>query len=540
MAEKQTNTWPKKITVDKRIVRILSGSTYANFPSAIKELITNSYDADAENVLININLSKEIIEMRDDGKGMNEEDFAFYLRIAGKSRKKKAYTEKKRRIIGQFGVGFLSVLPFCEKYIIETTRKGSSEVLHATISSYEYFSDDYQTLDVDEIPIPGGIRNNPEITNDQYTRIRLVGFSKLTSSFFKGKFKLKNLRNTKYNFEPIELLRWELSEYLPLRYDVTKGETASRLDQLFSDHSPIPFNVIFNNETLYRNIHADSILELSPEYESVGDIVFKYHISTNYNPIHPKEARYLMMRNLNVGVGDRTTFGLGMDGKVYGKLAHITGEVNIVEGLNELINVSRDKFNFSPDYEQLKDFLRGKLSWWANELDRIQSIQKTITNLENTTHVSDIENLKVDKINKEIESLESRGFHVKVEKDLNSENEFDNDLSRKLSIKIDKENREVVLNRVPDQFSKTITVRGKNIKLRSESWDFRGSSYPAIRKDGDITIINESYPLFQNNKQFDTFLKLHLLLTDYLDNHIININTYTSFCNDLLSTFENQ
>lgn len=378
MVGKQIGVWPKKITVDKRIVRILSGSTYANFPSAIKELITNSYDADAETVQINVDIAKEIIEVRDDGKGMNEEDFAFYLRIAGKSRKKNAYSEKKRRIIGQFGVGFLSALPFCEKYIIETTRKGSSEILHATISSHEYFSEDYQTFDVDEIPIPGGIRNKPELTNEQFTRIRLVGFSKLTLSFFDGKYKLQNRRNTKYNFHPIELLKWELSEYLPLRYNIDSSAIAKKLDTLFSDNSPLPFNVIFNDEMLYRNIHANNILELSEEYQNIGEIKFKFHISTNYSPIHPTEARHLMLRNLNVGVGDRTTFGMGMDGKVYARLAHITGEINIVEGLNDLISVSRDKFNFSPDYEQLKDFLRGKLSKWANELDKIQSIEKTI------------------------------------------------------------------------------------------------------------------------------------------------------------------
>ena len=84
--QEQQNIWPKHITVDKRIVKILSGSTYTNFPSAIRELIVNSYDADAENVWVEIDLKKEIISIRDDGKGMNEDDFAFYLRIAGKRR----------------------------------------------------------------------------------------------------------------------------------------------------------------------------------------------------------------------------------------------------------------------------------------------------------------------------------------------------------------------------------------------------------------------------------------------------------------------
>ena len=53
--------WPKNITVDKRIVKILSESTYENFPRALKELVTNSYDADSRNVLISVNLKDETI-----------------------------------------------------------------------------------------------------------------------------------------------------------------------------------------------------------------------------------------------------------------------------------------------------------------------------------------------------------------------------------------------------------------------------------------------------------------------------------------------
>ena len=176
------NKWPKAITVDKRIVRILSSSTYSNFPSAIREIITNSYDADAEVVSVDFDFNNSIITITDDGKGMSEDDFSFYLRIAGKSRKKEETTTKnKRKIVGQFGVGFLSVLPFCDKYLIETTKRGSAEIVSATITSTEYFKDDFSSIDVDRIPITGGVKIDPSRINESYTRIRLFGFSKLTN-----------------------------------------------------------------------------------------------------------------------------------------------------------------------------------------------------------------------------------------------------------------------------------------------------------------------------------------------------------------------
>lgn len=532
-------SWPKKITVDKRIVRILSGSTYANFPSAIKELITNSYDADAETVKIDIDLASQIVTVHDNGKGMDENDFAFYLRIAGKSRKKEKFTQNRRRIIGQFGVGFLSALPFCEKYVIETTRKGTDEVLHATISSYEYFTDDYQTIDVDEIPIPGGIKRRPELTNDQFTRIRLVGFSKLTLSFFEGKYKLENRRNTKFNYTPLDLLKWELSEYLPLEYD-SNDLLGEKLNSIIEDDSIISFNVIFNGHKLFRNVHANNILEISNDFENIGGIKFKYQISTDYAPIKPTEGRYIMLRNLNVGVGERTTFGLGLEGKVYARLAHLTGEVNILEGLNDLISVSRDKFNFSPDYEQLKDFIRSKLSKWANELDKINSVENTIKNLSDTKNVSSIENLKVDKVTRELESLENRGFKINVPPPEEPKDWGDRPVqeSQNLDIKIDKQKREVNLTKSPNSFFKTIEVRNKEFKLRSENWDYRYEMFPAVKIKDDITMVNESYPLFKDKNHFDTFLKFHLLLIDYLNSNKIEIKTYKSLCEDLLLTFK--
>jgi predicted nuclease of restriction endonuclease-like (RecB) superfamily len=59
-----TSNWPKKITVDKNIVSILSQSTYDNFPQALKELVTNSYDADAKEVRVSIDLKEEFPELK--------------------------------------------------------------------------------------------------------------------------------------------------------------------------------------------------------------------------------------------------------------------------------------------------------------------------------------------------------------------------------------------------------------------------------------------------------------------------------------------
>ncbi|RLJ77133.1 ATP-binding protein [Pedobacter alluvionis] len=518
----QQNAWPKKITVDKRIVQILSGSTYSNFPSAIRELITNSYDADASNVDISIDLENEIITVADNGKGMNESDFAFYLRIAGKSRKKENTTTKmNRKIVGQFGVGFLSVLPFCERYLIETKKKGSAEIVYATIASTEYFDESLRALDVDDIPITGGLRLDEGRINEQFTRIRLVGFSKLTRAYFNKEYSIASRRKTKLNFDPMSLLKWELEEYLPLIYH-PNSDLHLQLNRYIDDQSIIPFNVYLNKQQLYRQTYADNILEIQHEPIRIGEISFKYFFMSDYHTINPSEARYLLFRNLNVGVGERTTLGLGQDGRIFGKLPHITGEVQVLDGLNDLISVSRDKFNFSPDYEAMKEFLRGKFAKLAYDLDAYRQAEKIISTGQDSSKVNTIQDLKKDNFEKEISQLEKKGFTIRT------------DITRPQSapVQINQEAKEIILNpSYVSDYDKLFHFSGKEFKLKASHWDTT-DSLPAIRKDGAIYKINENYSLFRE-KNFDTFLKMNLVLFEYVETNKINLEIYNNLINDL-------
>ena len=107
------------LQVDKRIVELLSKSTYQkSFASAIRELVSNSYDADALSVLINIDDEYKSITVEDDGNGMSEFEFRKYLTIAGTKTSSEFTRRYNRKRIGHFGVGFLAIFPFCEIPVI--------------------------------------------------------------------------------------------------------------------------------------------------------------------------------------------------------------------------------------------------------------------------------------------------------------------------------------------------------------------------------------------------------------------------------------
>jgi HSP90 family molecular chaperone len=71
-----------QITVDRNIVSLLSKFTYErSLPYAVREVISNAYDADATVARINIDVKKDRIVIHDNGSGMTKSEFDFYLLI---------------------------------------------------------------------------------------------------------------------------------------------------------------------------------------------------------------------------------------------------------------------------------------------------------------------------------------------------------------------------------------------------------------------------------------------------------------------------
>lgn len=512
--EDQSKIWPKHITVDKRIVKILSESTYDNFPNALKEILTNSYDADSSEVRISINLKKEIIVIEDNGKGMSEREFEYFTRIAGVKREKEGGTTNSgRRIIGKFGVGFLSIFPFFKNYTIETTKKGSSEILYASIPCYQYFSAG-KLVDVNDIPIQGEVRVDSRKQGISYTKITLTGFTSIASAFFHADEGSKHRKYSVKSFGNIERLKWKLEEDLPLEYE------DNRFSKITRAYSPnIKFKVFLNNIQLLRRVYAKQILESNKNEVSfnrvysdekiainenqivkIGRIKFHYFILTDKQPIHPYEARGLKIRNLNAGVGERESFGLGSEVKgARSRLQWLTGEVLILEGMNELISVSRDKFYYDPDYEEFKEFFIKRLSHHSNQLE------------------SEVEYIREENDPK----IKNLGF-IEEEPE---ENSSPTPVRHSSRTKVKKQKGKI---------AKTISLQNKDYTVSTSQWDYKNSFYPAVKLENSKLIINKKYPLFKGVKYNDIFIKLHAIFIINHQNGFLDKKTFSKLSNDIL------
>ncbi|MGC2064062.1 MAG: ATP-binding protein [Thermodesulfovibrionales bacterium] len=112
-----------EVTVDKSHIITIGERLYAESIEFVRELVNNAYDADA--TLVELTVSEDIIEIRDDGAGMEREGLRQYFNI-GSQQKLQTFRSPvyHRDRIGQFGIGKFASLSACERFEV-LTKKGA-------------------------------------------------------------------------------------------------------------------------------------------------------------------------------------------------------------------------------------------------------------------------------------------------------------------------------------------------------------------------------------------------------------------------------
>ncbi len=110
------------VTVDKSHLITIGERLYTENIELLRELVNNSYDADATEVKISINDNEVIIE--DNGVGMDMDGLKQYFNIGSPYKKENPKSPKFGRFrIGEFGIGKFSVLSNCDHFEV-FTKKG--------------------------------------------------------------------------------------------------------------------------------------------------------------------------------------------------------------------------------------------------------------------------------------------------------------------------------------------------------------------------------------------------------------------------------
>lgn len=149
-----------RFQVDSRLATLLS-QEYSSSEKALKELVDNAWDADAENVAVTLPspMSAMPIVITDDGSGMTEEELRrHYLFIATdrRSHRGERTSGKNRQIKGRKGIGKFAGLMVASTMMLETRARGRlcSFTLRledlANVSDIEHLNIAFRTEPCDE------------------------------------------------------------------------------------------------------------------------------------------------------------------------------------------------------------------------------------------------------------------------------------------------------------------------------------------------------------------------------------------------------
>ncbi|MBN1181094.1 MAG: ATP-binding protein [Bacteroidales bacterium] len=128
-----------------------SAKTYETPEKQLREFISNSLDAGATKVEIEVIPSDKIIIITDNGCGMNEKEFDDKYLVIGCSDK---YGDDST--IGRIGVGKFSAIPLCQELQVRTRKANEKKVYYANLQLWKFMDKEKRTMDVTQLDLGEG------------------------------------------------------------------------------------------------------------------------------------------------------------------------------------------------------------------------------------------------------------------------------------------------------------------------------------------------------------------------------------------------
>jgi len=132
------------IKVTSGVILHIGAGIYNSVAGAIKELVSNSFDADATRVVISTEYPKfEQIKVTDNGRGMTPAYFAKAMQSIGSSLKGVLEPSRitrvfKRPMIGHLGIGLMALTQVCDEATIESQAAGSESKFVARLDFSQF------------------------------------------------------------------------------------------------------------------------------------------------------------------------------------------------------------------------------------------------------------------------------------------------------------------------------------------------------------------------------------------------------------------
>lgn len=365
----------KYVIEDSTIAKLLGVQNFTSDESAVLELVKNSYDAEA--VSLTLEFKNNSLIIKDDGKGMSDEDIKRHWMHIGKSEKGYEVLDKynnKRIQAGSKGVGRFALARLGEYIELFSKKKDSNGVLWKTDwnnSTIEYtdLSDEIGTC----IQIKS-LRNN-------WTLSRIKNLTKYLEKTYNDKAMKINIISGDYNvvvgpYFPEVKIGINCRSYIRLQYedgklgvDVISDEfTEESKKYYFKDNLNHFFIDIDVYDELQDNEHVDiSNNELSDVLSKIGQFSANFYFNLTatkqdqekflykfLNTIEPTKPGIILYRNafsISSYEGDKDWLGLGRRSRMSPAAAsHPTGAWRVRENqISGFVQIDKEENKYLQD-----------------------------------------------------------------------------------------------------------------------------------------------------------------------------------------------
>ena len=374
------------INVAASVIADLSAGIYRTPAGALKELISNAFDADARTVHISSDPPHyATLTCSDDGVGITPRRFKTILSLIGGSSKRddgEVSQELRRPLIGRIGIGILSIAQVCQSFEVYSSAKGSGEKFRASIDLEPYMRPEAKRITLgqsfeDQPEVQVGaykIETAPEKVSAHYTRVVMKniipafrdklanGPMTVAAGVTPATFKKSSMqefvrtvsRDRVADHGAYAQLIWELAGTVPVKYMEGAPVPGPALENLRKRLESYQFRVFLDTVELRKPVllprPADTIHKLFPipmcEEKLTGGRILRVsgYVYWQKTRILPRELAGLLIRVRNVAVGGHDTTYLGYPKHEGWKFSQMTGELYVDEGLDEALNIDRASF----------------------------------------------------------------------------------------------------------------------------------------------------------------------------------------------------
>lgn len=404
----------------------------------MKELVNNSFDADASRVDIHVKPDADRIIVSDDGTGMTRKEFQEHFDHVSESHKRDSgdRTKKGRPKVGRIGIGFIAANELCEQMEIVSTKRGSTDLLRVVVDFKKMRDPLKQRRDREGNVTKGDYRGTVDKVgrNEHYTRIYLNEVRENVQDVMVGAAPEANTagEDSLYGLAPdsiaVELARpglraWtDLNLYsqtmlkvglnVPVRYapDWIPSPLRRRLKQLEHDVDELKFVVRWDGTDVRKPVvlghDPDKTPHVLRHFKFDGENVSaKGYFFAQHGVIEPQELNGLLIRIRNAAVGEFDSSFLGFRASEYQILKRwVSGEIWASSELEEALNIDRRTLREAHPafvelqaavHSELRSFFREARKRLYEEPSRVRKTERAAAQSSKIREIADRHQLEV-------------------------------------------------------------------------------------------------------------------------------------------------